>query len=473
MSVSIKDVQTWVESGKIILPLKDKLNSTNNQTVYSDDFLTVYYGFSNEPFERAKIDAAIANLKRKAMNLSSNNQLKIVLREFIACSIIAYKPENISEFKRMLSNNGGIPVDKDRLRKAREAEEKARKAEAERVRLEREAKQKAEEAKRQAKPKKIDVDVVKQWHETGLYILSCKEKLDSKINRQYYSHDFTTVYYAIIKSAIDFGQLQESLESLKRRASALSSSDKLKIMLRSFIACCNIVYTSEHVADFRQILISNGWLPTDPEEEARRAQAAAEAAKRKREAEARARKEAEDRARREYERRKRAEEEAIRLEKRRVAEARNKRIRLMVVAFGIGLIILGLTKGIPAYRYHHTEYKVLMADAETYIAQEKYDDAIKALSEARARKSSAKKLNAIDARIVDVQKMKISRIQQLRQEIETILNTFKNTSFKYGRPENDFKTTQEKIDLLKSLLLNSAICAEYQAELDYIRKRKI
>lgn len=469
MSVSIKDVQKWVESGKTILPLKDKLHSTNGQSVYSDDFLTVYYGFSNEPFEQAKINAAIANLKRMAMNLSSNNQLKIVLREFIACSIIAYKPENISEFKRMLSNNGGIPVDKDRLRKAREAEETERKA-AERARLE---KQRAEEAKRQAKSKMIGVDVVKQWHETGLYILSCKEKLDSRINHQYYSHDFTTVYYAIIKSTVNFSQLQESLESLKRRTSALSSSDELKIMLRNFIACCNIVYNPEYIADFRRILTCHGWLPSDPEEEARRAQAAAEAAKKKREAEARARKEAEDRARREYERRRRAEEEAIRLEKQKAAEARSKRIRLIVVALLIGLVILGLTKGIPTYRYHHTEYKALMFDAENYIAQEKYDDAIKALMEARERKSSTKKLNAIDARIADVQQMKRSRIQQLQQEIEIILNTFKTTSFKYGRPENDFKTTQEKIDLLKSLLLNSSTCTKYQAELDYIRKRKI
>lgn len=174
-----------------------------------------------------------------------------------------------------------------------------------------------------------------------------------------------------------------------------------------------------------------------------------------------------------------AERKRLQLIQQKAREAKERRQKIIkrVISYAVIVLgILGIYKGISAtissYCYHHTEYKALLVDAETHIANNRYDDAIKALRSARDRKSSAKKINAINERITEVQSMKNSMILQLNQEIKTILNTFKTTSFKYGRPENDFKKTQEKINRLKSLS-NSADCDKYQAELDYIRKRKI
>lgn len=157
-------------------------------------------------------------------------------------------------------------------------------------------------------------------------------------------------------------------------------------------------------------------------------------------------------------------------------ERRDKIIRQVIGCTVLILVVFGLYKGVSAtvlsYRYHHTEYKALISDAESYIEQYKYDDAVKALSEARSRKSSKKKINAINGRIEEVQNMKKEKITQFKQEIATILNTFNTTSFKYGRPENDFNTTQEKIDLLRSLS-NDSDCIKFQKDLDNIRKRRI
>ena len=157
-------------------------------------------------------------------------------------------------------------------------------------------------------------------------------------------------------------------------------------------------------------------------------------------------------------------------------ERRNKIIRQTIGYTFIILVVFGLYKGVYAtvlsYRYHHTEYKALISEAESCVKQNKYDDAVKALREARNRKSSKKKIKAINERIDEVQNMKKAKIEQLKQEIKNILNTFKTASFKYGRPENDFKTTQEKINILKSLS-NDADCIRYQNDLDNIRKRKI
>lgn len=295
---------------------------------------------------------------------------------------------------------------------------------------------------------------VREWSEQGLEILASKEKLDSKINKKYYSKDFEYVYYAISKSSVDFNAITQSLTALNQRATGLSSSDHLKEVVRQFIASSKEFYKPTNIDEFRRLLRSNGLMPVDPEEKRRRAREEAE------------------RIRREREARQRAEQEARERERRRREEAYRRTMRIIYRIVAVVLIVVGITFGLPSYRYHHTEYKALMSDAENYVKQDKYDEALKAFSDARDRKSSKKKINAINARITEVQNMKSAKIRQLKQEIETILNTFRTTSFKYGRPENDFKTTQEKINLLKSLS-DDADCKKYQKDLDKIKKRKI
>lgn len=295
---------------------------------------------------------------------------------------------------------------------------------------------------------------VREWSEQGLKILGSKEKLDSKINKKNYSTDFEYVYYAISKSSVDFDAVSKSLTALNQRAAGLSSSDPLKEMLRQFIASSKEFYKPANIDEFRRLLKLNGLMPVDPEEKRRRAFEEAQ------------------RIRREREARERAEQEARERERRRREEAARRTMRIVYRIVAVVLIVVGITYGWPSYRYHHIEYKALMADAENYQQQGKYDEAIKAFKDARDRKSSRKKISEINERIMVVQIAKNDKIKELKNEIRTILNTFKTTSFKYGRPENDFKTTQEKINQLK-LLSDDEECKKFQKDLDRVRKRKI
>lgn len=284
---------------------------------------------------------------------------------------------------------------------------------------------------------------VRLWHEAALVILR-------NLNREGINVDaFKNIYYGVSRN-ISYGKIQTLLHEFNIEVKEISGDNSLKEQAREFGALSELLYEPENIAEFRKILNENGWMPVDPEEQ--------------------------ERIRREKEARIRAEREAQEREIRRLREERRRKWRKtrnnIFRCIAICFIIFGLVKGIPIYRYRHTEYKALIVDAETHIANNRYDDAIKALRNARDRKSSAKKIDAINERIAEVQSMKDSKILQLNHEIKTILNTFKTTSFKYGRPENDFKKTQEKINQLKSLS-NSADCDKYQAELDYIRKRKI
>ncbi len=284
---------------------------------------------------------------------------------------------------------------------------------------------------------------VRLWHEAALVILR-------NLNREGINADaFKNIYYGVSRN-ISYGKIQTLLHEFNIEVKEISGDNSLKEQAREFGALSELLYEPENIVEFRKILSENDWMPVDPEEQ--------------------------ERIRREKEARIRAERDAQEREIRRLREERRRKWRKtrnnIFRCIAICFIIFGLVKGIPIYRYRHTEYKALIVDAETHIANNRYDDAIKALRNARDRKSSAKKIDAINERIAEVQRMKDSKILQLNHEIKTILNTFKTTSFKYGRPENDFKKTQEKINQLKSLS-NSADCDKYQAELDYIRKRKI
>lgn len=284
---------------------------------------------------------------------------------------------------------------------------------------------------------------VKSWCDAASKILKQKDKLRDDENV------FIEIYYGVSKKSISYDDIQSLLDKLKKIVDHVVDLD-LRNHGKTFLTYSKQLYKPENIVEFRKILNENGWMPVDPEEQ--------------------------ERIRREKEARIRAEREAQEREIRRLREERRRKWRKtrnnIFRCIAICFIIFGLVKGIPIYRYRHTEYKALIVDAETHIANNRYDDAIKALRNARDRKSSAKKIDAINERIAEVQSMKNSKILQLNHEIKTILNTFKTASFKYGRPENDFKKTQEKINQLKSLS-NSADCDKYQAELDYIRKRKI
>lgn len=315
----------------------------------------------------------------------------------------------------------------------------------------------------------VNINDVKKWHEAGLTILPSKEKLDSKINKTTYSQDFLTIYYGISQQTVNNAQINASLVQLKKCATNLTSSNPMKIVLREFVASSTIVYKPENIQSFRQLLKVNSWLPVDPEVERRKAEAAAEQVRREREERERLKRAAEARARKEREERERQEREE---RWRRERETRMRRMRKVRIGIGIAMIVLlgyGLIAGIPAYRYHHSEYKELRVNAETFVAENRYTDAITALREAQRRKSSKKKIQEIEQRIDEVKALRENKITQLKNEITTLLASF-NTSFKYGRPENDFKTTQQKIDLLKSI--DNADHAQYQKQLDYHKNRK-
>lgn len=317
---------------------------------------------------------------------------------------------------------------------------------------------------------------VREWSKQGREILASREKLDSKINNKFYSKDFEYVYYAISKSSVDFDAVNRSLTALNQCATGLSSSNHLKATVRQFVASSNEFYKPDNVDEFRRMLKSNGWLPVDPEVEMRRAREEAERVRREREARQRAEQEAlrraEERSRREREARERAERETRERERRKREEAKRKVVRTFFWAAAAAALIYILLVGLPAYKYRYTEYNALMAKAEKCIEGGQYDEAVKAFQDARSRKSSTKKINEIDGRIAEVLQQKQERIKELKQDIETILKTFRTYSFKYGRPENDFNATQQKIDLLRQLS-NDADCARFQTQLDNIRKRKI
>lgn len=121
--------------------------------------------------------------------------------------------------------------------------------------------------------------------------------------------------------------------------------------------------------------------------------------------------------------------------------------------------------------YHRGEYKELLAKADECISNEDYYHAIKYLKQAQDRKTSERKRNQISSEIARVQSLLDEQAVVLKSEIKSLLDVFKKISFKYGRPEDDLKLTQEKLDLLKKITPADPDIANLQKRLDYHIKR--
>lgn len=121
--------------------------------------------------------------------------------------------------------------------------------------------------------------------------------------------------------------------------------------------------------------------------------------------------------------------------------------------------------------YHRGEYKELLTKADECISNEDYYHAIKYLKQAHDRKTSEHKRNQISSEITRVQSLLDEQAVALKSEIKSLLDVFKKISFKYGRPEDDLKLTQEKLDLLKKISPADPDIADLQKRLDYHIKR--
>ena len=317
------------------------------------------------------------------------------------------------------------------------------------------------------------------WHETGQKIISQKDSLNDKANDTLYSKDFETVYYAISKSSIDINAVQASMTKLKKRCTSLSSANPLKESLRNFLATSAHLYERANMSEFGRILVRNGWTPLDPEEEMRRAKAAEE--RRRREAEEKRRKEAEEKRRREEEQKRREAEERRRREAeawqrhlKDVAAANKRRVKRIAITCSVLMsfiiVIIIVVSSINAKE--NKEYARLLAEADKFTTEMLYGDALNSIDKARKIKSDKKTSVALYQKEIEIRQERMKKTEELKQEISTFLNTFKNISFKYGRPDNDIRITQEKILLLKKIAPDDKEADIYQQALDKQKKRK-
>lgn len=142
----------------------------------------------------------------------------------------------------------------------------------------------------------------------------------------------------------------------------------------------------------------------------------------------------------------------------------------ITVSFAL-LIVSKYDFGHKTIAYHHGEYKELLIKADECIANEDYYHAIKYLKQAQDRKTSEKKRNQIQSEIVKTQLLLDEQAIIIKSEIKSLLDVFKKISFKYGRPEDDLKLTQGKLDQLKKITPADPEIADLQKRLDYHMKR--
>ena len=145
------------------------------------------------------------------------------------------------------------------------------------------------------------------------------------------------------------------------------------------------------------------------------------------------------------------------------------------LAITVSLALLIVSKhdfGHKTIAYHRGEYRALLEEADSCIVNEDYYHAIKYLKLAQERKTSERKRNRISTKINNTQSLLDKQVEQLKTDIKSLLDVFKKISFKYGRPDNDLKTTQEKLDLLKKYAPADPDIENLQKRLDYHKQRK-
>ena len=316
----------------------------------------------------------------------------------------------------------------------------------------------------------FNVADAKRWHEDGLAILEFKGKLDNKVANKFYSVDFENIYYGYAKSKCA-DEILEACTKLAKGVSNLSDNNQKEIV-RNFISTTKIA--AKDIQSFWLLLKKNGWLPVDPAEERRRAEEAIRIRREKAEAERRAKAAREAREREEWEKRLREAAE----------RARQARMRVVKWVCGVAAaVLLGfvLFAGIPSYKYHHSEYKALLHNAEEFLSQNRYNEAIAALEEARVRKSSRKKQAEITKQISQVCADRTKKVAELRNEIKNVWNAyFVNGSrqlnyknIKYVEKKDVLpviKNVQERIDLLKSITADTDEYADNTQRLQLLKK---
>ena len=156
-------------------------------------------------------------------------------------------------------------------------------------------------------------------------------------------------------------------------------------------------------------------------------------------------------------------------------------LRITMYSVASVCIIGGLVWGIQSYQYHHSEYKALLHNAEEFLSQYKYNEAISALEDARVRKSSRKKQAEITKQISQVCADRTKKVAELRNEISNVWNAyFVNGSrqlnyknIKYVEKKDVLpviKNVQERIDLLKSITADSDEYANNTQRLQLLKK---
>lgn len=340
----------------------------------------------------------------------------------------------------------------------------------------------------------LSVTDARKWHENGMDILGFKEKLDNKAAGKYYSANFEDIYYGSSRDK-SFGEITEACNELAKGVLNLSTNEQ-KGIVRDFVSTSKLASKDrKEILSFWALLKSNGWLPVDPEVVKRKRAEEAERLRRRREEERRVREA------RELAERKRAEEAArlrrrIEEEERRIRWAREARERkkserifdlvrvialLIAAVVVVWLVIFAVKKGISSYKYYYTEYEVLIEKSEELSGQYKYTEALEALQDAKARKSSKKKIQEVERRIATVLAERDEKCATLRLEIAKVWdsyfvknngrvsNTLNKSIVKYVQ-RNDIQplveSTLSKIELLKTI---SSDTKEYEVNMTKIK----
>ncbi|MEG0835015.1 MAG: hypothetical protein RR285_05715 [Acinetobacter sp.] len=128
---------------------KARLDNKVSNKFGSPSFLILYYGFANPYINNSTIKEALVQMAIAATDISSSHPIKVASSSFISISKIAYRSENIKEFRHLLATKGWLPVDLEAEERARkEKEERKRKAEEEARKAQEERRRKAEEEAR-------------------------------------------------------------------------------------------------------------------------------------------------------------------------------------------------------------------------------------------------------------------------------------------------------------------------------------
>lgn len=178
------------------------------------------------------------------------------------------------------------------------------------------------------------------------------------------------------------------------------------------------------------------------------------------------------------ERQERERKERIKLERlNRIMQC----LRVTIYSVVAVCVIGGLVWSVQSYQYHHSEYKALLHNAEEFLSQNRYNEAIAALEEARVRKSSRKKQAEITKQISQVCADRTKKVAELRNEIKNVWNVyFVNGSrrlnyknIKYVEKKDVLpviKNVQERIDLLKSITADTDEYADNTQRLQLLKK---